>query len=98
MGSIKNLIATLGQNARCAAKELRSASTKQKGEKAEIIDVNPNSIRFTDKKQDKPKNPLSEAKANELKKAYANDAAKNQDNKQPSNEAKQNKRIRTSQA
>ncbi|KAA0456327.1 MAG: glutamate-5-semialdehyde dehydrogenase [Candidatus Thioglobus sp.] len=30
MGSIKNLIATLGQNARCAAKELRSASTKQK--------------------------------------------------------------------
>ncbi len=74
------------------------SESKQKGEKAEIIDVNPNSIQFTDKKQDKPKNPLSEAKANELKKAYTNDAAKNQDNKQPSNEAKQNKRIRTSQA
>ncbi len=75
-----------------------SKESKRKGEKTEIIDVNPNSIHLTDKKQAEPNAPLNEAKAKELEEGYTNAEAKNQDNKQPSNTAKEDKRIRTSQA
>ncbi len=54
-------------------------------------------IQIEDKKQGKSEAPLSEAKANELKDAYSNSEVKNQDNNHPSNTAKEDKRIRTSQ-
>ncbi len=76
-----------------------SKESNQKGEKTEIIDVNPNSIHLTDKKQAEAeaKAPLSETKPDALEEVYANAVAKNQDNKQPSNTAKEDKTIRTCQ-
>ncbi len=78
-----------------------SKESNQKAEKTEIIDVNPNSIHLTDKKQAEAeaeaKAPLSETKPDALEEAYANAVAKNQDNKQPSNTSKEDKTIRTSQ-
>ncbi len=64
--------------------------------KGYIANLNPNSIRIQKKKQAETKAPLSEAKANELEKAYANDPTKTQNKKQPLNVIKKDQHIRTS--